>query len=140
MVLLSLATVAGASAADGYSPPTSRQFVMSIRSYPFVASAARREKIRAGVAQLTRCTPEAAVRDLIGDPDFGYTAYQAGTNGTVPTSKIWHYILEKKAATEVEPSSSVVIWFDKGGKLKTVAVHRARDIESTVSRRGQECH
>ena len=139
LVLLSFTMVTGVMAADSYSPPTSHEFVKGVRSYPFVASAVRREKIRAGVAQLTRCAPEQAVRDLIGNPDFGYISYRAGTNGTVPTSKVWHYILEKKAATEVEPSSSVVIWFDKGGKLKTVAVHGARDIESTVSRRAQEC-
>jgi hypothetical protein len=139
VVLLSFTTLAGAWAADTYAPPTSQEFVSSIRGYPFVASAARRARIRAGVAQLTRCAPEEAVRNLIGNPDFGYLAYQAGTHGTVPTSRIWHYILEKKAPTEVEPSSSVVIWFDKGGKLKTVAVHGARDIESTVSRRAQEC-
>ena len=139
VILLSLTTLACAWAAAGYTPPTSHEFVMSIRSYPFVASAARREKIRAGVAQLTRCAPEKAVLGLIGNPDFGYVSYQAGTNGTVPASRVWHYILEKKAPTEVEPSASVVIWFDKGGKLKTIAVHGARDIESTVSRRTQEC-
>lgn len=131
--------MAGAMAADSYSPPTSDAFLKGIRSYPFAAAAARREMLRTGVPKLTRCMFSAEVRRLIGNPDFGYVAYKSGTNGTVPAKKIWNYVLEKKAATEVEPGSRVVVWFDVDGKLQAVTVHGAPDIESMMSRRNQEC-
>src|SRR6188768_2932539 len=104
VLLFSWATmVAGAFAADPYSPPTPDAFVRGIRSYPFIAPTARREKIRTGVPQLARCMPSAQVRKLLGDPDFGYIAYREGTNGKVPAMKLWNYILEKAAATEEIP-------------------------------------
>ena len=62
-----------------------------------------------------------------------------GSQGKVPSKLIWHYILEKKTATEIEPASSVVVWFDSNGKLETVAVHGAADIEANVSRAGPKC-
>jgi hypothetical protein len=139
VVLLSFAVLAGALAADVYSPPTSADFLKGIRNYPFVADAARRAKIRAGVSQLTRCAPAERVRKLMGDPDFGYIAYKAGTNGRVPEMNIWHYILEKKTRSETERSPDVVIWFDKGLKLKAVKVDGARDIEGPMISRAQEC-
>jgi hypothetical protein len=140
VVLLSIVGMAaGALAADGYSPPTSEQFLKSIRNYPFVAGAARREKIRAVVPHLTRCTPAREVRSLIGDPDFGYVAYKAGANGKVPAMKVWHYILEKKTRVETERSSDVVISFDSDSKLRSVTVDGARDIEPPLISRAQEC-
>lgn len=140
VVLMSIVGMAaGALAGDGYSPPTSEQFLNSVRSYPFVANPARRQKIRAGVPQLTRCAPAENVRNLIGNPDFGFVAFKAGTNGTVPAMRIWHYILEKKARAETERASQVVISFDNGGKLRAVTVDGARDIESPMISRAQEC-
>src|SRR6478735_4542773 len=82
---------AGVMASDIYAPPTSDAFLNSIRSYPYVAVAARREKIRTGVPQLTRCMPSDGVRRLIGDPDFGYVAYKSGASGNVPSKRIWTY-------------------------------------------------
>jgi hypothetical protein len=141
LVLLSavVGLVAGAVAAEPYTPPTTDAFKKSIRSYPYVATAARREKIRAGVPTLKRCMASAEVRRILGDPDFGYVAYRAGGDGQVPSKRIWHYILEKKAVLETEPSSSVVAWFDGGSKLQTVAVHGAPDIEASISRRNDPC-
>jgi hypothetical protein len=52
---------------------------------------------------------------------------------------VWHYVLEKKALKEIEPSVSVVAWFDTGEKLRTVAVHGAPDIEASISRRNDPC-
>jgi hypothetical protein len=43
------------------------------------------------------------------------------------------------AATETAPGSRVVVWFDKAGKLQAVTVHGAPGIESSISRRSQEC-
>ena len=66
VLLFSWATmVAGAFAADPYSPPTPDAFVRGIRSYPFIAPTARREKIRTGVPQLARCMTSAQVRKLL---------------------------------------------------------------------------
>src|SRR5262249_4393360 len=137
---LSLAGLtAGVLAAESWSPPTTEAFLNSIHAYPYVAAAGRREKIRTGVPELKRCMSAAAVRRLIGDPDFGYVAFRAGSGGQVPTSHHWNYVLEKKAATEIDPSSQVVIWFDGGGKLQTVAVHGAPDIQASISRRNDAC-
>ena len=131
--------VAGARAAEGYTPPGKDAFLKSIHDYPFVADAGRRARVRAAVPQLARCMPSTQVRKLLGDPDFGYVAYQAGTDGKVPQMRIWHYVLEKKAATEEVPGSRVVVWFDNSGKLNAVTVHGAPDIEATVSRRAGRC-
>jgi outer membrane protein assembly factor BamE (lipoprotein component of BamABCDE complex) len=128
--------VAGAFAADSYTAPPIDAFKKSVRKYPFVAAAPRREKIRAGVPTLKRCMTSAEVRKIIGDPDFGYDTYRSGG---VLSKRIWHYILEKKEALETEPSSSVVAWFDGGEKLQTVAVHGAADIEASISRRNDPC-
>lgn len=140
VILLAMAGAMTASAAEPvYTPPTSDAFVKSIRSYPLVATAARREKIRAGVPRITRCMSSAAVRQLIGDPDFGVVGYKQATNGRVPSMKLWHYVLEKKAATEREPASRITVWFDMNEKTQAVTVHGAPDIESAVSRRPQAC-
>jgi hypothetical protein len=141
VVLLLSATgmMAGVMASESYSPPTSDAFLKSIRSYPFVAVAARREKIRTGVPQLSRCMPSTEVRRLIGDPDFGYVAYKSGNNGNVPSKRIWNYVLEKQARVETVPSMQVVVWFDGNGKLQTVTVNGAPDIEASISRRNEEC-
>ena len=48
-LILLLATVgglAGPQARENYTPPTTDAFLKSIRGYPFVANAARRERIR----------------------------------------------------------------------------------------------
>jgi hypothetical protein len=140
ILLLAVAgMLAGVQAADTYVPPTSDAFVAGIRAYPFVAGAARREKIRVGVPQLKRCMASAEVRKLIGDPDFGYTGYKSGTSGRVPAKLIWNYVLEKKALKETEPASRVVVWFDTNSKIEAVTVHGAPDIEAMVSRRPQSC-
>jgi hypothetical protein len=140
ILLLAVAgMMADVQAADNYVPPSSDAFLKSIRAYPFAAGAARREKIRVGVPQLTRCMPSAEVRKLIGDPDFGYVGYKSGTNGRVPAKLIWHFVLEKKALTETEPESRVVVWFDTNSKIAAVTVYGAPDIEAMVSRRPQTC-
>jgi len=139
LLLSAAGMVAGALASDAYTPPTSDAFLESIRNYPFVAAAARREKIRTGVPQLTRCMPSPEVRNLIGNPDFGYVAFKSGTNGNVPSKRIWTYVLEKQARAETAPSTQVVVWFDGNGKLQTVTVHGAPDIEASISRRNEEC-
>jgi hypothetical protein len=138
-VLSLLLPGAGVCAADNYSPPTTDAFLQGIKSYPFVATAPRREKIRVGVPQLSRCMPSSEVRRLIGDPDFGYVAYKSGTSGNVPSKRIWTYVLEKQARVETVPSTQVVVWFDGNGKLQTVAVHGAPDIEASISRRNDAC-
>jgi hypothetical protein len=129
----------GAQAADSYTPPTTEAFVKGIRAYPFVANAARREKLRVGVPKLAKCMPSTEVRKLIGDPDFGYVGYKSGPNGRVPVKELWTYVLEKKAALETEAASRVVIWFDTDEKIQGVTVHGAPDIEAMVSRRAQAC-
>ena len=140
ILLLAVAgMMADVQAADIYGPPSIDAFLESIRTYPFVAGAARREKVRGGVPQLTRCMPSTEVRKLIGDPDFGYVGYKSGTNGRVPAKLIWNYVLEKKALTETEPGSRVVVWFDTNAKIEAVTVHGAPDIEAMVSRRPQNC-
>jgi hypothetical protein len=139
-LLLATTWMCAGAHADSFTPPTTDAFLNGIRSYPFAANAARRTKIRLGVPQLTRCMTSAEVRKLIADPDYGYVAYKSGTHGKVPAMLIWHYVLEKKAATEAEPSSRVVLWFDTNAKLQTVAVHGAPDIEATVSRVGPKCN
>jgi len=139
LLLAAAGAVVGAHAPDDYVPPTSDAFVKAIRAYPFTANAERRAKIRLGVPQLKRCMASADVRRLLADPDFGYIAWKSGTHGKEPAQLIWHYVLEKKTATETEPSASVVVWFDTNAKLQTVAVHGARDIESNVSRTGTKC-
>ena len=139
VLLLSIGMMCGLVAAEDYLPPTADAFLRRIPSYPYVAAAARRDKIRAGVAQLDRCMASAEVRRLLGDPDFAYVAYREGSSGTVPGKKIWNYVLEKHAATETVPGSRVVVWFDTAGKLQAVTVHGAPGIESSVSRRTQQC-
>jgi hypothetical protein len=140
ILLLAVAgMMVGVQAADAYVPPSSDAFVASIRAYPFVAGAARREKIRVGVPQLTRCMASTEVRKLIGDPDFGYIGYKSGSDGRVPAKLIWNYVLEKKALKETEPGSRVVVWFDTNSKIEAVTVHGAPDIEAMVSRRPQSC-
>ena len=139
LLLLAIAGTMAVHPADSYAPPTTEAFLKSIRGYPFVADAARREKLRTGVPKLTRCMGSPEVRRLIGDPDFGYVAYKTGTQGKVPSMVIWNYILEKKAATETEPGSRVVVWFDTNAKLQAVTVHGAPDIEATVSRAARSC-
>ena len=134
-----LLAVAGAQAADTYTPPTSDAFLKSIRAYPFVVAPARREKIRAGVPKLLRCMPSTEVRKLIGDPDFGYIGYKSGPGGRVPARFIWNYVLEKKARVETEPGSRVVVWYDTNWNIEAVTVHGAPDIEANVSRRPQVC-
>jgi hypothetical protein len=129
-----LGAVAGAMAADAYTPPTSDAFLKSIRSYPLVATPGRRGRIATGVPQLTRCTPSAEVRRLLGDPDYGYASYK----GDVLSRILWTYVLEKKSLKEVEPSARVVVWLESG-KLQGITVHGASDIESNVSRRPQAC-
>ena len=141
--LILLLAVAGMMAdvqgAGTYVPPSIDAFLKGIRAYPFVAGAARREKLRVGVPQVTRCMPSSEVRKLIGDPDFGYVGYKSGTNGRVPAKLIWNYVLEKKTLTETEPESRVVVWFDTDAKIEAVTVHGAPDIETMVSRRPQTC-
>ena len=139
LLLAAAGMMAGAQAADGYTPPTTEDFVKGIRSYPFVAGAARREKLRVGVPKLTKCMPSTEVRKLIGDPDFGYVGYKSGPNGRVPVKVLWTYVLEKKALLETEPASRVVIWFDTDAKIQGVTVSGAPDIEAMVSRRAQDC-
>ena len=139
LLLAVVGMTAGVQAADIYVPPSSTAFVKSVRAYPFAAGAARREKIRVGVPQLTRCMPSTEVRKLIGDPDFGYVGYKSGTNGRVPAKLVWNYILEKKALAETEPGSRVVVWFDTKEKVEGVAVYGAPDIEAVVSRHGETC-
>jgi len=140
LLLASVGRLACAQAADNYTPPTTDAFLKSVRSYPFVADAARRARIRDGVPKLTRCMASPDVRKLIGDPDFGYVASKAGTGGKVPAMLIWNYILEKKAALETEPGSRVVVWFDTQAKLQAITVHGAPDIEATVSRTSRSCN
>jgi hypothetical protein len=140
IMLFAIATAMTASAAENpYTPPTSDAFLKAIRSYPFVAAADRREKISAAVPRITLCMPAADVRRLIGDPDFGLVAFKSGTQGKVPAMKLWHYVLEKKAATETEPGSRITVWLDRNERIQGVTVHGAPDIESTVSRRSQVC-
>jgi len=137
VLLPSLALLmAGAFAADSYMAPTIDAFKNGVRKYPYVAAAARREKIRIGVPALKRCMTSAEVRTIIGDPDFGYDTYKSGGG---LSKRIWHYILVKKEALETEPASSVVAWFDGGEKLQTVAVHGAPGIEAAISRRNDPC-
>lgn len=140
LVLIAMAAGMTAAAAENpYTPPTSDAFLKSIRGYPFVARADRREKVRVGVPKITRCMPAAEVRRLIGDPDFGVTGFKNGAQGKVPAMKLWHYVLEKKAATETEPGSRITVWLDMNEKTTGVTVHGAPDIESNVSRRPQAC-
>ena len=140
ILLLAVAgMMAGVQAADIYVPPTSDAFLESVRAYPFTAGAARREKIRVGVPQLTRCMPSTEVRRLIGNPDFGYVGYKSGTDGRVPVKLIWSYVLEKKALAVTEPGSRVDVWFDTNEKIEGVTVYGTPDIEATVSRRAQTC-
>jgi hypothetical protein len=127
--------VTWAAAAEAYTPPTTDAFLQSIKSYPLVASPGRRERLRVGVPQLTRCTPSADVRRLLGDPDYGYASYKGGAVSRI----MWTYVLEKKALKEVDPSTRVVIWFEADGKLQAITVHGAPDIESNISRRQQVC-
>jgi hypothetical protein len=135
LLLSAFGTSAGLHAVEEYVPRTPDAFVDGIKKYPFIAAAARREKIKVGVPQMTRCMPASEVRKLIGDPDFGIVAYKGG----VPSKHLWHYILEKPAKVETVPSTSVVVWFDGNLKVQTVAVHGAPDIEASISRRNQEC-
>ena len=139
LLLATAGRIACAAAAQNYTPPTTEAFLKSVRSYPFVADTARRERIHDGVPKLGRCMTSVDVRKLIGDPDFGFVAYKAGTEGKVPAMVIWNYILEKKAATETEPGSRVVVWFDMQAKLQAVTVHGAPDLEATVSRTSRSC-
>jgi hypothetical protein len=139
LLLAVVGMTAGVQAADIYVPPSSGAFLKSVRAYPFAAGTARREKIRMGVPQLTRCMPSTEVRKLIGDPDFGYVGYKSGTNGRVPAKLIWNYILEKKALAETEPGSRVVVWFDTNEKVEGVTAYGAPDMEPLVSRRGAPC-
>ena len=140
LVLWSVAGLwAAAMAAESWTPPTSDAFLEGIRSYPYAVTAARREQIRAGVPALKRCMPSTEVRKLLGDPSFGYLAYKAGTNGQVPSKRIWTWVLAKKAPTETELSSQVVVWFDYGEKLQMVTVQGANDIEASISRRNEAC-
>jgi hypothetical protein len=136
VLLSSVVFLSGAFAADSFTAPTIDAFKKSVRSYPYVADAPRREKIRSGVPALKRCMTSAEVRKIIGDPNFGYDTYRS--DGAL-SKRIWHYILEKKSVLETEPSSSVVAWFDGGEKLQTVAVHGAPDIEAAISRRNDPC-
>ena len=139
-LLLSVAGMtAGTLAAGPYEPPSTDAFLQSIRAYPFTAGAARREKIRVGVPQITRCMASTEVRKLIGDPDFGYIGYKTGANGRVPAKLVWNYVLEKKAREETEPGSRVVVWLDTNSKVEGLTVHGAPDIEAAVSRRAQTC-
>ena len=131
--------MAGALASSDYSPPTIDAFLHGIRTYPYVASDTRRARIKAGVPRLTQCMPAAEVRKHLGEPDFGYVAYRAGTAGKVPSKRIWNYVLEKRAATETEPGSRVVVWLENDGRLRAVTVHGAPDIESFISRNGPGC-
>jgi hypothetical protein len=126
--------IAGSLAAEPWTPPNSDAFLRTIKTYPFAAPAARREKIRAGVPLLTRCMPAVEVRKIIGDPDFGYHTYKGGV-----TAMNWNYVLEKKALKEVDSSSRVVTWFDADGKLQGVTIYGAPDIEHNISRRVQAC-
>jgi len=140
LVLCSVAgLVASVMAAESWTPPTSDAFVKSIRSFPYAVPTARREQIRNGVPSLKKCMPSADVRKLLGDPSFGYVAYKAGTNGQVPSKRIWTWVLEKKGPTESELSSQVVVWFDNGEKLQMVTVQGANDIEASISRRNEAC-
>jgi hypothetical protein len=139
VLLLAAAMTVGVQAADSYTPPTTDAFVKGIRGYPFVANAARREKLRAGVPKLKKCMPSTEVRGLIGDPDFGHVGYKSGPAGRIPAKILWTYVLEKKAALETEAASRVVIWFDTDSKLQGVTVHGAPDVEAMVSRREQVC-
>ena len=139
LLLATAVRLAGAAAAENYTPPTTDAFLKSIHAYPFVAGAARRDQIRTGVPRLTRCMASPDVRKLLGNPDFGFVAYKAGTEGKVPSMVIWNYILEKKAATETEPGSRVLVWFDMQAKLRAVTVHGAPDLEATVSRTSRSC-
>jgi hypothetical protein len=138
-LLLMLATVVGTHAADSYTPPTKDAFLASVHAYPLLAVGARRDRIRAGVPRLARCMPSTEVRKLLGDPDFGYVGYKSGPDGRVPSKLIWNYVLEKKARSESDPGSRVVVWFDPNHKIEGVTVHGAPDIESSVSRRPQAC-
>jgi hypothetical protein len=88
-----LGVMGGVAAAAGYTAPTTDAFLKTIKSYPLVASAKRREQLRAGVPTLARCTPSAEVRRLLGDPDYGYVSYK----GDVVARIMWTYVLEKKA-------------------------------------------
>lgn len=134
VVLWSVVAATAALAAASYTPPTPDGFLKSVKSYPFAASPQRRDQLKTGVPQLTRCMPSEQVRKLIGDPDFGYPTGKGG-----PGAMNWTYVLEKKALKEVEPSSRVVVWLDPAGKIQGVTVHGAPDIEATVSRRPQPC-
>jgi hypothetical protein len=130
-----LGSVSGVAAAEDYKPPTTEEFLKGIRSYPLVASAERRERLRTGVPKLARCATSAEVRRLLGNPDYGYAAYKAGA----VSRTLWTYVLEKKALKEVEPTARVVVWFESDGKLQAITVHGAPEIESTISRRQQTC-
>jgi hypothetical protein len=138
-LLATAGMAAGVFAADAYSPPTAKAFLESIATYPFVAGAARREKIRAGVPMLKNCMPSTEVRRLIGDPDFGYIGFRSGANTRTRAKEIWNYVLVKKARIDTEPNSRVVVWFDANSNVEAVTVHGAPDIEPVVSRRPQVC-
>jgi hypothetical protein len=136
---LSAGVIAVSLAADPYTPRTPDAFLRSIKSYPYSAPDARRDRIRAGVPKLVRCMPWAEVRKLMGDPDFGITAYRGGTGKTVPTRRLFTYILEKPAATEAVQGARVVLWVGNDFKLEAITIHGAPGIESQISRRNQAC-
>lgn len=136
---MSAGVIAAALAADPYTPPTPDAFLRGIKSYPYAAPAARRDRIRAGVPKLARCMAWAEVRKLMGDPDFGITAYRGGTGNTVPTRRLFTYILEKPAATEAVQGSRVVLWLGNDFKLQAITIHGAPGLETNISRRNQAC-
>jgi hypothetical protein len=135
---LSAAMIANA-AADPYTPPTPDAFLRAIKSYPYAAATARRDRIRAGVPRLVRCMGWTEVRKLMGDPDFGIVAFRGGTGNTVPTRRLWTYILEKPAATEAVQGSRVVLWLGNDFKLQAITIHGAPGLETNISRRNQAC-
>ncbi len=136
---LSAGVIAGALAADPYTPPTPDAFLRGIKSYPYAAPAARRDRIRAGV----RSSPDACPGRKSASSWATLTSASSRTAAAPatrsPPGELFTYILEKPAATEAVQGSRVVLWLGNDFKLQAITIHGAPGLETNISRRNQAC-
>ncbi|MEO8674247.1 MAG: hypothetical protein ABI569_01635 [Casimicrobiaceae bacterium] len=89
--------------------------------FPYIAPPERAATIRAGLAHLKRCANKAAVRSLLGEPDFGRATRAAKGPGDKWIGSSWVYYLSKKDSGANRSDSRVEIFFDTGERAIWIA-------------------
>lgn len=93
-------------------------FTRSIK-FPYNASDTRRNKIVSNFAKLKTCMNKNEIKNLLGDPDYGYQNY--GAKGNQPwKGSGWDYILKRKTQGGDNSDVAIQLFFDKNDKATRI--------------------